>query len=200
MVYKISPYGREDSCFGDSIIIDDFPNMPDNKQLVHRDHSPSVKKSNLSIIANDMSSPLNVGSLFRLCDALGLYKLYLCGNTATLPNSKINKTSRSTEKYVDYEYYENAEQLINKLKTEDTFIISLEITSTSIAIDSAIFQNLLKPKAPTCLILGSENTGINKTLLSLSDVTTHIPMHGKNSSMNVISAASIACYEIIQNL
>ncbi|MBE9568116.1 MAG: TrmH family RNA methyltransferase, partial [Proteobacteria bacterium] len=51
-----------------------------------------------------------------------------------------------------------------------------------------------------CLILGSENTGVNESLLSLSDITVHIKMFGHNSSMNVISAASIASYQIIREM
>ena len=53
---------------------------------------------------------------------------------------------------------------------------------------------------PVCLIVGAENTGIDTSLLALSGLTVHIPMAGKNSSMNVISAASIACYEMIKYL
>ena len=96
--------------------------MRDNIQLSHNDHISSEKKFPLCIIANDISSPLNVGSLFRLCDALGIEKLYLCGNTPTPPNSKITKTSRSTEKHVEYVTDEKAEQVISNLQ-EINFII-----------------------------------------------------------------------------
>lgn len=174
--------------------------MQDNVQLTHAEHERSNTKFPLSIIANDITDPLNVGSLFRLCDALGIEKLYLCGKTATPPNTKINKTSRSTEKHVDFEYYENAETLVTELKSSSIHIISLEITSLSIAIDSDDFIEATAGKNSACLILGSENSGVSEALLSLSDITTHIPMSGKNSSMNVISAASIACFEITRNL
>ncbi len=147
-----------------------------------------------------MSDPLNVGSLFRLCDALGIEKLFLCGNTPAPPNAKINKTSRSTEKYVVFEQYENAAELVSKAKESGALIISLEISSSSLAIASDEFSKALDNRKPVYLILGSENAGVSETLLSLSDVTAHIPMLGNNSSMNVISAASIVCYEIIRNI
>lgn len=174
--------------------------MNKNIQLTHADHEKSNIKFPLSIIANDMSSPLNVGSLFRLCDALGIEKLYLCGDTPAPPNSKINKTSRSTEKYVNHEVHANAESLVKKLKTAGSYVVSLEITSSSRAISSGEFTKALNMNKPLCLILGAENSGISDCLLSLSDLTVHIPMHGYNSSMNVISAASIACFEITRNL
>ena len=170
--------------------------MQKNTQLTHSEHKQSDKKFPLSIIANDITSPLNVGSLFRLCDAFGIKKLYLCGETPKPPNSKINKTSRATEKFVEYEYHADAETLVTELKNTGTLIVSLEITSMSIAIGSDKFKQAVNSPSPVCLILGSENTGISETLLSLSDITVHIPMYGNNSSMNVISAASIACYEL----
>lgn len=174
--------------------------MQHNRQLTHSEHKSTGKKFALSLIANDIKSPANVGSLFRLCDALGIKKLYLCGNSPVPPNSKLNKTSRSTEKHVDYEYYDNALTLVNHLKSSGAFIISLEITTSSLAIHSADFKKAISTNKPVCLILGSENAGVSEDLLLLSDITTHIPMLGYNSSMNVISAASIACFEIIRNM
>ena len=175
-----------------------------NTQLTHADHKASNVKQSLNIIANDLNSPQNVGSLFRLCDALAIKKLYLCGDTPVPPHNKITKTSRSTEKHVAFEQHENAVELLNTIKQSDAYIISLEITTSSIAINSTAFSDNIKTKisseVPIYLILGSENTGVSEELLSLSDLTAHITMLGNNSSMNVISAASIACFEITRQM
>ena len=173
-----------------------------NTQLTHKQHQTLERKFPLSIIASNTNHPENIGSLFRLCDALGIEKLYLCGDSSAPPNNKINKTSRSTEKHVDYEAYQDTKSLIEKLKANNVVILSLEITTTSIAINSGefvTFINTHKDKS-FALILGSEKNGINDDLLALSDATFHIPMCGNNSSMNVISAASITCFEITKNL
>ena len=174
--------------------------MKENIQLTHADYKPSDKKFPFCIIADNISNPTNIGSLFRLCDAMGINKLYLCGDIATPPHSKINKTSRSTEKHVDFEYCSSARELVSQLKSAGHLIISLEITSSSIAINSNQFRKALATNKPVCLILGSENSGVNENLLHASDITIHIPMYGNNSSMNVISAASIACFEITHAL
>ena len=167
-----------------------------NIQLTHEEHQHSDIRFPLSIIANDINDPLNVGGLFRLSDALGIESLYLCGDTPTPPNAKIKKTSRSTEKNVTYNYHSVAAALIAELKASGVLIVALEISSSSIAIGSHEFAKMIKDGRAICLIPGSENTGVNDTLLSLSDVTVHIPMYGNNSSMNIVSATSIACYEI----
>ena len=174
--------------------------MADNRQLIHENHKTSSITFPLHIVASDINSPLNIGSLFRLCDALGIEKLYLCGSSATPPGTKINKTSRSTEKYVDYESGLDAATLITRLKNENFIIIALEISSTSLALNDSEFISRLDKDKPVCLVLGSEKSGISDELLALTDMTTHIPMFGHNSSMNVISAASIASYCIINQL
>lgn len=170
--------------------------MKDNTQLTHEEHRRSGTRFPLYLIANDINDPLNVGGLFRLCDALGIEKLYLCGDTPAPPNAKIKKTSRSTEKNVAFNYHDDAEALVTALKDSGVLIVALEITSSSIAINTDRFAKRVNSKVPVCLIPGSENTGVSDGLLSLSDVTVHIPMYGNNSSMNIVSATSIACFEI----
>ena len=75
-------------------------------------------------------------------------------------------------------------------------IIALEITARS----ESIREFSLNKKEQTCLIIGSENLGISTELLTLADHHIHIPMYGKNSSMNVITSCAIAVHELIQHL
>ena len=164
----------------------------ENIQLDHDQHQSTSIKHPLCFLGHDIDVPMNVGSLFRIADALGVEKIYLSGTSSIPPNRKIKKTSRSTEKYVPYSYEKNPVKIIENLKLSGYKIVSLEITSASIDI-----KNLdISKNEKVCLILGAENTGVNQTLLNLSDITTHIPMLGENSSMNVAMACSIATFEI----
>jgi len=51
---------------------------------------------------------------------------------------------------------------------------------------------------PVVLILGSEDKGISRELLSLSDSRVKVPMTGKIGSLNVSVAAGILLYEILR--
>ena len=166
----------------------------ENIQLDHNAHKAGSMKFPLCFLANDIDVPMNIGSFFRIADALGVEKIYLTGKSVTPPNQKIKKTSRSTEKYVEYAYEADPVEVIEKLKGSGYKIISLEITSSSMDIDALELDG----KERICLILGSENHGISQNLLDHSDKTVHIPMLGINSSMNVANACSIAAYEIIR--
>lgn len=169
--------------------------MTHNFQLEHSDAKQRVSHFPISILANDIEIAGNVGSLFRVADAFGVEKLYLTGTTATPPKYKIRKAARSADERIEYEEAPSAIEVVKKLKSEYYQIISLEITSNSQdirTINMPITQ-------PICLILGSENKGISQLLLDSSDKTVHIPMHGKNSSMNVATSCAIALYELVRN-
>jgi tRNA G18 (ribose-2'-O)-methylase SpoU len=167
-----------------------------NIQLNHSDHRAAHAKCRLCYLANDVDVPMNVGSFFRIADALGVERIYLAGSSCVPPNPKIKKTSRSTEKYVAFSYSDDAGALAAQLKADGYKIVSLEITSNSISIED--FK--VSPGERICLVLGSEDKGVCQQLLDLSDATIHIPMRGTNSSMNVASACAIATYQITRML
>ena len=163
-----------------------------NVQLDHSSHKGTSKKYPICYLAHDIDVPMNVGSFFRIADALGVEKIFLTGNSVVPPNPKIKKTSRSAEKYVEYEYQKDPVWVISNLKNSGYKIVSLEITSASIDVREFCFNN----NERICLILGSESAGVCQELLDASDVSIHIPMLGNNSSMNVANACSIATYEL----
>lgn len=167
-----------------------------NVQLDHSAHRPTGRKYPLCYLAHDIDVPMNVGSFFRIADALGVEKIFLTGTSVVPPNAKLRKTSRATEKYVDYEYQDDPLLVIERLKGLGYRIISLEITSGS--VDLRAFP--VRTDDRICLILGSEKTGVSQALLDASDAAIHIPMLGHNSSMNVANACSIATYELTRCL
>lgn len=171
-------------------------NSTHNQQLTHSETISKDAVFPLSIVANDIEIAGNVGSLFRVADALGVAKLYLTGTTQTPPKYKIRKAARSADNHIPYTYEESAVEVIEQLKAKGYTIVALEITTRS----ENIRDFTLSKKEKTCLIIGSENLGISAELLALSNHHVHIPMHGKNSSMNVITSCAIAVHEIIQHL
>lgn len=172
-----------------------------NTQLDHeqycqqnREHGKAKAGSlPLCFLLHDLVGPENVGSIFRVADAMGVEKLYLTGSTPVPPHRKIRKTSRSTENTQAYVYEEDPLVVIDRLKASGYVVVSLEITSRSVDI-----RRLQLPlEAKVCLVLGAENHGVSQALLDVSEHTTHVPMHGENSSMNVAMACAIASFELL---
>uniref|UniRef100_UPI0025F32395 TrmH family RNA methyltransferase n=1 Tax=uncultured Algibacter sp. TaxID=298659 RepID=UPI0025F32395 len=109
---------------------------------------------------------------------------------------KMAKTSRATEKIVNYEVNRDALEVIQDLKSKNYQIISLEITNSSQAVHNVQFST----NKPIALIIGDENFGVSEHILNLSDAIIHIEMFGQNSSMNVVQATNIALYELTKQL
>ena len=165
--------------------------MPD-VQLDHSHHRPTGKAFALCYLVHDLDIPANVGSLFRIADALGVQKIYLTGRSVVPPNSKLRKTSRAAEKYVPFNHAADPIPILHELLVGGYRIISLERTRASIDIrDLAV-----KASDHICLVLGSENAGVSQALLDLSEQAVHIPMVGQNSSMNVATACATATFEL----
>jgi len=172
-----------------------------NVQLDHTSHVENQKDNSgnifpLSYLAHNIDTPTNIGSLFRIADALGIEQIFLTGTSISPPNTKLRKTSRASEKHVNFSVSECPLPVIANLKILGYKIIGLEITSSSIDINHL---NINKNEK-ICLILGSEKSGICQELLNLTDVCIYIPMLGHNSSMNVANACAIASYEITRQL
>lgn len=149
----------------------------------------------ITLICDDVSSAPNIGSLFRICDAFGIEKLILCGDNIPM-GRKMTKTSRATEKVVNFKIKTSALEEVQTLKKKGHQIIALEITTNSKPIHRYMFSK----EKPIALVVGNENFGVSYDILKLSDAVIHIDMFGQNSSMNVVQATNIALYEITRQL
>ena len=143
------------------------------------------------VITDHVSGDLNIGSLFRVCDAFGVEKLIVSAYSPPL-GRKARRASRSTENAVEHEFCDDALFRIKDLKTEGYRVICLEVTTDSTPIHKMKFSF----DKPIALVVGDERYGISDEILELSDQIVHIEMFGRNSSMNVMQATNIALYEI----
>lgn len=164
-------------------------------QLNHYNTHFSKRKFPIVLVCDHVTNAPNIGSLFRVADAFGVEKMILCGNNITL-GRKMAKTSRATEKVVDYELTEDASAVITSLKNENYQIISIEITDASVPIHTFKFSS----EKPIAFVIGDENFGVSEAILDMSDHVIHIDMFGQNSSMNVVQATNIALYEATKQL
>lgn len=157
---------------------------------------PRTKKHQFYVIAHNIRSLHNVGSIFRIADAFGITKIYLTGYTGRpdyyVHQNKIKKVALGAEKFVEWEHWPSAVKLIKDLRLKGVKIIVLENNTKSIPITK------FKPKFPLALVLGEERRGVSKKILSMCDKVVEIPMQGKKESLNVSVAFGIAAFCIAQ--
>ncbi len=136
----------------------------------------------------------NVGSLFRLADAIAAEKIYLCGKMEHPPNSRVHKAAVGTEAWVPWTTKSSAFKAVGELKKKGTYTIAIEQHK------DAIPYTKLKPKFPVALVLGHETKGVNEKVLKEADVIVELPMYGINKSFNVWGTASVVAYKILEAL
>jgi len=144
----------------------------------------------LCVVLNNIRSLHNVGTIFRTADGAGVGKIWLCGITGYPPQGGIAKTALGAEDHVPWEYREDVLGLLKELKKDGYQIVLLEQMHGSVAHD------VFKAKAPVCLVIGNEVSGIAEDLQSLSDAAIEIEMDGIKNSLNVAVAFGITVYQL----
>jgi 23S rRNA (guanosine2251-2'-O)-methyltransferase len=143
------------------------------------------------VIAHNIRSLYNVGSIFRTCDALAVDKLYLTGYSGTPKNFRLAKTALGAENAVAWEHVSQLSRLLKKFKQEKVVVAALENN-----VPGTIDLKNFKPKFPLALLVGEETRGIKKNYLKMCDAVVEIPMRGKKESLNVSVAFGMAAYLI----
>jgi len=149
------------------------------------------------LILPDIRSAINIGSIFRTADAVGISKIYMTGYTPT-PADKfgriqkdIAKSALGAETWIAWEYQKDIFSLLRKLKKEGYTILAIEQD------EKATDYRKVKVKDKTAIILGPEVLGLDKKILNKCDVIVQIPMHGKKESINVSVACGVALFRML---
>jgi tRNA G18 (ribose-2'-O)-methylase SpoU len=142
------------------------------------------------IICDNILDTYNVGSIFRLADALAVTKVFLCGVTETPPNTRIKKASINTTEWVEWEYVATTEEVIERLRSQvaDIQIVLVEQDDRSVPFGTAPY------KSPLALIVSNETQGATDSVRSLADMIVELPMYGVNKSLNVMVSLGIVLY------
>ena len=154
------------------------------------------------VIAHNIRSTHNVGSIFRTCEGFGVKQIILSGYTPypaipsdpRLPHiaekltAQIHKTALDAETIVPFVHMDELD--LPALKDRGYRVVGLEQDARSVMLPD------YTPPQKIALLLGEEVEGIEATLRDACDDLIEIPMQGKKESFNVSVAAGIAIYAL----
>ena len=92
-----------------------------NKQLSHMESNQAQKKFPLALVADGLQSPANVGSLFRVCEAFGIEKIYFCNSRINFDSPRLKKTARNTQDNVPFSIEANTLDKVKELKKKGIY-------------------------------------------------------------------------------
>ena len=166
-----------------------------------------LPRAPVSVVLDDVRSLANVGLIFRLCDALRVERLYLCGITGRpgTPDDdrpqhvqdraerEIAKTAVMAIPFVPWEYRASAVHTVEDLKARGYQIVAVEQAHHSVPYTRPAIY-----KPPLALILGHERAGVAPTALQLADVCVEVPVYGMANSLNVAMTLGLVGYEVMR--
>lgn len=162
------------------------------RQLEHYEVHNFTSDKEIILFVEPISSPENIGGIFRIAEAMGVQKIYWKESSVKIDfySKKITKISRSTNTKVPFQQVENY-TVLAELQSKDFKIAALELTTYAENIHTITFPSKL------VLILGSEAHGVSPEALQNCHTAYFIPMYGKNSSMNLVVSLGIALSIIV---
>jgi 23S rRNA (guanosine2251-2'-O)-methyltransferase len=152
-----------------------------------------AEKLPVVVILENVRSAMNVGSVFRSCDAFRIEKICLCGYTATPPNREIQKTALGATETVSWEYYKDTIDVINRLKNDGYKIFAIEQVEKSIMLD----KFLPEKNNSYAFIFGNEVRGVEQNTVNTCDGVIEVPQFGSKHSLNIAVCAGIVLWHSV---
>lgn len=152
------------------------------------------------LVLHNIRSVFNVGALFRTADAVGITRIILSGYTPTpldrfgRPRNDFIKCSLGSEKTIPWTYVKTPGVSLKKLRQAGFHSIGVEQDPRSVDYKKVKKTNKM------VFVLGTETTGMTKTLRDACDTLVEIPMRGSKESLNVSVAGGIVLYRILDTL
>jgi 23S rRNA (guanosine2251-2'-O)-methyltransferase len=145
----------------------------------------------LIVVLDGVSDVRNFGAIVRSAECLGAHGIVIPEKGSARITADAIKTSAGALHTFPICREKSIVRGVEYLKQSGLKIISA--TEDAESVTSAGSLN-----GPSALILGSEDKGISRELISLSDIKVRIPMTGTIESLNVSVAAGIFLYEIMR--
>ncbi len=155
--------------------------------------SEVLEKSNnpFVLILDQINDVRNFGAIIRTAEISGVDGIIIQNSSSAPVNSDTIKTSAGAIFNIPICKVNHIKDAIYHLQSMNISIISASEKSEKNIYDVDL-------KVPLAIIMGSEQKGINKSVINLSNESVKLPMYGKIESLNVSVACGIFLYEVVR--
>jgi len=154
----------------------------------------AIKENPLIVIFDRPSSPGNLGTIIRACDALGVDGLVITGHAVDVYDPETISATTGSLFSLPIVRVQSQKELMEWIEEMKNKYPSLEIIGTDEKGTETIYEHDFKN--PTILLAGNEKAGLSAGYKEMADTMVKIPMQGSASSLNVAVATSIILAEV----
>lgn len=142
------------------------------------------------LVLDGIEDPHNLGSIIRVAECGGLDGIIIGKHRSACVTDAVMRISEGAANHVPVARVTNVNAAIDKLKEANVFVFGLEIGG------SDIYSANLKGRI--ALVVGGEDTGVNKLTQKKCDGVLSITMRGKINSLNASVACGVAVFEALR--
>ena len=154
--------------------------------------SVSQEKGTLPFIVllDGIEDPHNLGSIIRVCECAGVNGLVIGKHRSAQVTDSVMRISEGSANHLKISRVTNINNAIEKIKNQGVWTYALELGGGD------IYKSDLRGKL--CLVIGGEDTGVNKLTREKCDGVITIPMSGKVNSLNASVALGVGVFEAVR--
>ena len=145
----------------------------------------------LIVICDELTDPHNLGAILRTAECAGAHGVIIPKRRSVGLTAVVAKASAGAVEYMKVARVTNITSTIEQLKKQGVWIFGT-------AAEGSIPMYQADLTGPAAIVIGSEGDGMSRLVRQSCDVTVHIPMKGKITSLNASNAASILLYEAVR--
>ncbi|CAM4273670.1 23S rRNA (guanosine(2251)-2'-O)-methyltransferase RlmB [Gillisia limnaea] len=164
-----------------------FQNMEDIVQEILEDSS----KTPLFLLLDQITDARNFGAIIRTAECCGVHAIIVQNKGGAPVNADTVKTSAGAVFKIPICKVNHIKDAIYYMQSSGIHVVA----ATEKTEDNLYTVDF---KLPTALIMGSEEKGVNPSVLKIVDSKAKLPMYGTIGSLNVSVACGAFLYEIVR--
>lgn len=142
------------------------------------------------VILDGVEDPHNLGSVIRVCECGGVDGLIIGKHRSASVTDAVMRISEGSANHLKIARVTNINNALDEIKEEGIWAYALELGGGS------IYKTDLKGRI--AIVIGGEDTGVNKLTQKKCDAVMSIPMYGKVNSLNASVACGIGVFEALR--
>lgn len=142
------------------------------------------------LVLDGIEDPHNLGSIIRVAECGGLDGIIIGKHRSASVTDTVMRISEGGANHVAIAKETNINNAIEALKEAGVWVYGLELGG------SDLYKTNLKGRI--AIVIGGEDTGINRLTKQKCDGVVSIQMHGKINSLNASVACGVAVFEALR--
>lgn len=142
------------------------------------------------VALDGVTDPHNLGAIIRTAESAGATGIVLTRHRAAHVTATVTKTAAGAIEHLPIAVVPGLPAALQELQSRGVWTVGLAGESPQTVFDLPVADG------PVCLVLGAEGSGLSRLVRQRCEIAVSIPRIGKTESLNVSTAAAVACFEV----